>query len=215
MRGPRRCERPCPRPDRKPVASRWDCRLTGVNHGPDPWLPGFRCSSLCTDDVAGLPNPGVAAGAYRARNLATSVKERNSTARVKTGMKTNPVQFLKAQPRLLTAVLVGALLWLFLPRALPTSTRLLLAWDGATGVYLFTALVMLSRSNIDRIRYRALLQDEGQIVILGLTSITAVSSAWEGSWRNWPRPNRSRVTMSGGMSGLRGLQYYYHGRLCT
>ena len=91
-------------------------------------------------------------------------------------MKTNPVRFLKTQPRLFTAVLVGALLWLFLPRALPASTRLLVAWDGATGVYLFTVLVMLLRSNIDRIRYRALLQDEGQIVILGLTSITALIS---------------------------------------
>ena len=36
VRGPRHCERPGPRPDRKPAATRWDCRLTGVNHGPDP-----------------------------------------------------------------------------------------------------------------------------------------------------------------------------------
>ena len=45
VRGPRHCERPGPCPDRNPAASRWDCRLTGVNHGPDPRIPGFRCSS--------------------------------------------------------------------------------------------------------------------------------------------------------------------------
>src|SRR5262249_29531638 len=38
------------------------------------------------------------------------------------------------------------------------------------------ALVMMARSNIDRIRYRAGLQDEGQFVILGLTSVTAMIS---------------------------------------
>ncbi len=91
-------------------------------------------------------------------------------------MNTNPVRFLTAQPRLFTAVLAGALLWLCLPRVLPTSTRVLLAWDGATGIYLFTAVLMLSRSNVDRIRDRARLQDEGQLVILGLTSITALIS---------------------------------------
>ena len=53
---------------------------------------------------------------------------------------------------------------------------MLLAWDGATGIYLFTAVLMLSRSNVDRMRNRARLQDEGQLVILGLTSITALIS---------------------------------------
>ena len=38
------------------------------------------------------------------------------------------------------------------------------------------ALVMMARSNFDRIRYRAALQDEEQLVILGLTIITALIS---------------------------------------
>ena len=91
-------------------------------------------------------------------------------------MRTNPVRFLKAQPRFFIAVLVGGLLWLFLPRDWRASTRLLAAWDCATGLYLMMALVMMARSNLDRIRYRAALQDEGQLVILGLTSITALIS---------------------------------------
>jgi uncharacterized membrane protein len=91
-------------------------------------------------------------------------------------MRTNPVKFLKAQPRFFTAALVCALLWFLLPRDWRASTRLLVAWDCATGLYLIMALVMMARSNIDRIRYRAALQDEGQMVILVLTIITALVS---------------------------------------
>ena len=91
-------------------------------------------------------------------------------------MRTNPVRLLKAQPRFFTAVLAGALVWVILPRDWRASTRLLMAWDCATGLYLILALVMMARSNIERIRFRAALQDEGQIVILGLTSVTALIS---------------------------------------
>ena len=79
-----------------------------------------------------------------------------------------------AQPRLVTAVLVGGLLCLVLPGR--GTSRLLAAWDCATGLYLLLALSMMARSDIDKIRRRAALQDEGQIVILGLTTITALVS---------------------------------------
>jgi uncharacterized membrane protein len=88
----------------------------------------------------------------------------------------NPVRFLRAQPRFFTAALVGALLWSWLPHDWRPSTRLLAAWDCATGLYLILAVVMMARSNIDQIRYRAALQDEGQVMILILTVITALIS---------------------------------------
>ena len=91
-------------------------------------------------------------------------------------MRTNPLAFFKAQPRFFTAALVGALLWFLLPRDLVSSTRLLVAWDCAAGLYLVLAVVMMLRSNIERIHYRAALEDEGQMVILGLTIITALIS---------------------------------------
>src|SRR5262249_26060024 len=56
------------------------------------------------------------------------------------------------------------------------STRLLAAWDCATGLYLALAVVMMARANIEVIRYRAALQDEGQLLILGLAAITALIS---------------------------------------
>ena len=91
-------------------------------------------------------------------------------------MRRNPVVILKAQPRFFTAALVGVLFWLLLPGEWLPSTRRLVAWDSATGLYLTMAFVMMARSSIDRIRYRAMMQDEGQIVILALTIIAALVS---------------------------------------
>jgi uncharacterized membrane protein len=91
-------------------------------------------------------------------------------------MNMNPVRFLKAQPRFFTAALVGILLWFFLPQDWRRSARLLVAWDCAAGFYLTLAVVMMSRSSTDRIRYRAALQDEGQVLILILAAITAMIS---------------------------------------
>jgi uncharacterized membrane protein len=83
----------------------------------------------------------------------------------------NPI---KAQPRLITAALVGMISYLILPGRV--STRLLTAWDCATGLYLVLALAMMARSNIERIRVRAAMQDEGKMAILGLTTVTALVS---------------------------------------
>ncbi len=91
-------------------------------------------------------------------------------------MKANVVKTVQAQPRLVIAVLLAALLWFLLPDSWRRGTRVLVAWDFATGLYLLMALLMMARSDIDRIRYRAALQDEGQIVILALTTLTALVS---------------------------------------
>jgi uncharacterized membrane protein len=91
-------------------------------------------------------------------------------------MKIDLVNNYKAQPRLLTAVFLGVLLWFVLPSNWRLSTRLLVAWDCSTALYLLLATAMILGSNIERIRYRADLQDEGQFVILGVTSVTALVS---------------------------------------
>ena len=90
--------------------------------------------------------------------------------------RANPVNFFKAQPRFLTAALAGVVVWFMVPQSWAPSTRLLVAWDCATGLYLMMALVMMLRSNTTKIRFRAAREDEGQLVVLGLTSITALIS---------------------------------------
>jgi uncharacterized membrane protein len=91
-------------------------------------------------------------------------------------MRAPLVSPIKAQPRLFGAAAFGGLLWFLLPREMRTMTRLLIAWDCATGLYLILAVMMMVRSNIDRIRSRAAMQDEGRLVILGLTITTALVS---------------------------------------
>jgi uncharacterized membrane protein len=86
------------------------------------------------------------------------------------------VNQVKGQPRLISAVLLGWLLFFALPGHWRPATRLLIAWDCSTGLYLILALVMMARSNVARIRVRAGSQDEGQWVILVLTTVTALVS---------------------------------------
>ena len=93
---------------------------------------------------------------------------------VKPQMSTTLAKPIRARPRLITAVLVGGLLWFILPGRV--ETRLLAAWDCATGLYLILALAMMARASIGKIRDRAAGQDEGQMVILGLTTVTALVS---------------------------------------
>jgi uncharacterized membrane protein len=75
---------------------------------------------------------------------------------------THPVRFLKAQPKFFTAALAGVLVWFLSPTGWRPSTRLLVALDCATGLYLTMAFVMMAGSSLDRIRHRAARQDEGQ-----------------------------------------------------
>ncbi len=89
-------------------------------------------------------------------------------------MKTHVVKQISAQPRLITAAALGVILWFVLPGR--GTTRLLAAWDCSTALYLILTLAMMARSNIDRIRVRSTFQDEGQMVILGLVTITVLIS---------------------------------------
>jgi uncharacterized membrane protein len=91
-------------------------------------------------------------------------------------MRPNLLKPLPAQPRLVTGTLLSVLLWLLLPMDWRASTRLLVGWDSGIALYLIMATMMMASSNIDKIRYRAALQDEGKIVILALTTITALVS---------------------------------------
>jgi uncharacterized membrane protein len=89
-------------------------------------------------------------------------------------MTTNPLKPIQAQPRLVTSILLGCLLFFALPGR--ASTRALMAWDCSTALYLALAFTMMARSDIARMRTRAARQDEGQFVILGLTTLTALVS---------------------------------------
>src|SRR5262245_27266662 len=83
---------------------------------------------------------------------------------------------IRYRPRLAIAVAAGALSLLFLPDHLPRTTRGLIAWDLGVGLYLVLALIMMLRSTVDRVRWRASIEDDGALVVLLLTVAAAVAS---------------------------------------
>ncbi|HEY1589436.1 MAG TPA: DUF1345 domain-containing protein [Rhodanobacter sp.] len=85
---------------------------------------------------------------------------------------------LHARPRLFIATLLAVAVAILLPMhvAAHTVTRALVAWNSGTVLYVVLAAIMMARSNPQRMRHRAQLQDEGQVTLLVLTSLTAVAS---------------------------------------
>ena len=85
---------------------------------------------------------------------------------------------MRARPRIFIATLVAFLVGLFLPVdwASQTVTRLLVAWNTGTCLYVVLAGVMMTRSTSHHIRQRVQTQDDGQLLILVLVVISSVAS---------------------------------------
>lgn len=88
------------------------------------------------------------------------------------------VHHMRARPRLFVATAAGVATGLLLPPelAIHLVTRLLIAWNVGTCLYVILAAVMMIRSSHRHMQSRARLQDDGQLVILMLVVITAVAS---------------------------------------
>ena len=79
------------------------------------------------------------------------------------------LRMIMARPRLFSCVLIGVVTLLTLPEslALQAITRLLIGWNVGVCLYLLLAAHMMFWSPHERMRNRALQQDEGRILILG------------------------------------------------
>lgn len=84
---------------------------------------------------------------------------------------------LVARPRLSVSMAVGALSVVLLPQAWPIHpiTRMTLGWNVGALLYLALALHMMFGSSHERMRTRALQQDEGRWVLLGLVVLSALT----------------------------------------
>jgi len=88
-----------------------------------------------------------------------------------------PLRPLLVRPRLLVSMAVGLCTYLLLPLSLAhqTVTRFLIGWNVTAILYLVLALHMMMRSSHERMRERALKQDEGSTVILVLVITAALA----------------------------------------
>ncbi len=85
------------------------------------------------------------------------------------------VHQIRVRPRLAVATVLGLSALLALP-ALPEPKRALVAWDVGAGLYLVLAWAMMLRGSVSKMRWRARLQDDGALAVLGLTVAAAVAS---------------------------------------
>ena len=86
------------------------------------------------------------------------------------------MRIVQARPRLFASALVGFVIVPLLPADWPLSTRCLLGWDLAVGLYLLLSHRLIARETAVQIRKRAAGQDEGAVAILSLTVAAAAVS---------------------------------------
>ena len=88
------------------------------------------------------------------------------------------LRLIMARPRLFSCALIGVATAVLLPSslALHTVTRLIIGWNVGVCLYLLLAAHMMFWSSHERMRSRALQQDEGRIVVLALVITAAIMS---------------------------------------
>ena len=89
-----------------------------------------------------------------------------------------PVRVVLARPRLFFCLAIGAATAGLLPEglALHPVTRLIVGWNAGAWIYLALAVRMMFWSSHERMRSRALQQDEGRWVVLALVVGAAIAS---------------------------------------
>ena len=85
-------------------------------------------------------------------------------------------RLLIARPRLFISVGVAVLCYLLWPSDVVWITRVLIAWNIGTGLYIVLYLFMIANSDNRTIRWRARITDEGKFIILFLTIVAATAS---------------------------------------
>lgn len=83
-----------------------------------------------------------------------------------------------ARPRLSICILVGLATIFFLPNSIAQQqiTRMIIGWNVGAILYLLLAARMMFWSSHERMRIRALQQDEGRLIILALVVVAAFMS---------------------------------------
>lgn len=74
------------------------------------------------------------------------------------------------------SVLAGVALFFLLPDTMRLGTRLVLAWDLVSAIYVVFALIMLMRADVETCRARAAFYDESDWVILTVVIASAAAS---------------------------------------
>jgi len=90
----------------------------------------------------------------------------------------NPLQVIRHRPRLFSCIAVGILTTVFLPYSIAAHaiTRLIIGWNAGACLYLLLAAHEIFWSSHEQMRMRAMRQDEGRIVVLGMVVLAALAT---------------------------------------
>jgi uncharacterized membrane protein len=113
---------------------------------------------------------------------------------------TRAARFLQARWRFVFAVAVGTALGLFLPGSYHLTSRFLIGFDAGVALYLVLVVVMILRSDANRVRRESPLQDEGRIAIPILTVAAGIASL--GAIVFWLRTASESETVQPGLLAL-------------
>jgi uncharacterized membrane protein len=92
-------------------------------------------------------------------------------------MKARPLtRNILARPRLLLCTAATLVVFFVGPRQYHLSTRMLIAWNFGTWLYIILSLILMSKATEQSIRRHALVGDESRFVILALASTAALAS---------------------------------------
>lgn len=85
---------------------------------------------------------------------------------------------LRSRPRLFSSILVGVMVVFLLPKSLALHgiTRAIVGWNTGVWLYLILAARMMFWTSDEKIRARALAQDDGKYFILGMVIVAAIAS---------------------------------------
>jgi uncharacterized membrane protein len=92
------------------------------------------------------------------------------------GLLRRLLRIVRARTRLFLAAVLGLAAIAVLPVDWRVATRALVGWDIGARIYLALAFRLMMDSDVNRIRRRAALQDEGRIVVLVLVVTAALAS---------------------------------------
>jgi uncharacterized membrane protein len=85
---------------------------------------------------------------------------------------------VRSRPRLFISILAGVLAVFLIPDtlALHKITRAIVGWNAGACLYLMLAARMMFRADPDKMRARAIAQDDGKYVVLAMVIVAAVAS---------------------------------------
>ncbi len=106
------------------------------------------------------------------------MRKQSTSASSQKKLRSKILRIVYLRPRLFSSIFFGVIIAVLLPQsfALHTITRAIIGWNAGAWLYLILAWRMMFWTTYERMRARAIEQDDGRLVILSMVVIAAIVS---------------------------------------